>query len=54
MVVLIFSTISADSSIAILYFLKKLRVLEQIRFVDGVLHLRDFRDVLATSSDLRG
>ena len=39
--VFVFSTVAADSSIA-------------IRFLDGVLHLRDFRDVLATNiSDLR-
>ena len=37
-----------------LVLLGRLRVLGHIRFVDGVLHLRDFRDVLATSmSDLR-
>ena len=52
MAVFVFSTVSADSSIAILYFRGRLRVLGQIRFLDGVLHLRD---VLATSiSDLRG
>ena len=49
MVVFGFSTVSADSSIAILYLLKRSRLLGQIRVLDGVLHHHDFRDVLATS-----
>ena len=37
-----------------LIHLGRLRVLGQIQFLDGVLHVHDFCDVLATSiSDLR-